>query len=773
MATLDVNTLGSKTTSEAAKRKHVDEAVLANGDSLPTERQQRDMLEVFRRYDTNATFLDFTFTDTARSQPATKRAKLSSSANRVSIADKLSRSQYHTLKELREDAQRVTEMIAESVRHKIDQQDTMHPRPSIDDLKQIQKAKSTSQRMIDLIDFEILHATPSDTGVKKEEEEEASIDDMATSKAQQKPVGTILTLFGNAPTPKQLFSSLQHPDSNASASFSGNPLPVDEMSLPNGLFATKIETSALAGAEKPTTFADAFPPPHSLPQLSAPKAYKRPSTRDNNVTWEFKDSTRGSKRGGYTTQILATADWLKYGGNETLSPREKRKQRERALSGSATDAQSPSENSDPALEAAKLEEALFRQAYSSYAPAYDNSKSVVDASIKDLVWWHKVGSKRFNSRFSLDPALRESVVAQSSAPPSAVKGHVFDDSGFAQAVEDWPGDEPEDETTKDMTDVEEVLKKITDLLETLASHQVIRYATTASSAFPVKGPISPAPVLDARSRKADVPSAEEIEVYNDLQREIAYLVLQLPPYAVAKLNGEQLADLGVSKLITFEADNYKGQMEEDHAARLAKYTAAATAAGIASLTRSTTNPNPHYSSTSRTPAIGASANTRYGQPTSYPGRTPMAMSSTQRPVSGQSNYGTPTAPLRSQMANPAQYARPPGTPQAYGQGDAQQRAMLPGFNYGSNPQAQRPAQPLPQFQPRSQMAAANAVSYQTANYGQAASPPKSAVQPGSGRGTPVNYASPAQTPVNGLPRAPPPLIPRATSGTPQPQNGHI
>lgn len=360
------------------------------------------------------------------------------------------------------------------------------------------------------------------------------------------------------------------------------------------------------------------------------------------------------------------------------------------------------------------------------------------------------------------------------------------------------------------TDVDQVLREISELLETLASHQKIRNASLSSSNSIARTPISPAPILASRIGKPDEPAEDEISTYHSLRRELTYLILKLPPYAVAKLDGDQLADLGVSKLIAFETKDLKGTLEEDQVARLAKYTAMQTAAGIASLTRSSSTSGQHYNTTAqRTPAIGQAANTRYGQSAQYNATRP-PQPQFQRSTSSSSQYGTSSSiPRPSYGQQPNQYARPGGAHQTYSQTNGQQyyRSQQPSTSYSSyaqqynqqTPQTQqRPAyassQTLQQFQQR----AANGVAYQTnvstpqqihSPLNRTASPAKLTghppppnvqprpehhyaqqhQQPGSGRATP-SYPSQPATPVNGFQRPPPqPIVARAASGTPQPQ----
>lgn len=730
----------------------------------------------------------------------------------------------------------MSESLISSVRAKAKDREGQNGRLLVDDLKQMQRAQTFEQVVKDVVEqeakYEAVHGEPQ---VKPKQEPgvllNGPVPDKKAGAASRN--STVLTLFGNAPTPKQLFSSMQNAPSRRNERAIKAELPIEEMSLPTGLTATKVMAVPGDEKEKGPTFEEAFPPPYNLPALHPPKSHKRSSTRDETIKWEFKDplATR-SKKGGYTTQSLTVGEWLGYGGvdskDDPSSPREKRKLRDRVLSSGESTQPPPSRASlEDAL--AKEEEALFRRAYSSFAPSCDNSKAIVPEEVKSMVWWHKVGNRRYEETFAIDPALLDERPAPlpEILPPSEEQEEDFDK--VVEELEDKDEEMPDAEPSRDKTDVNEVLREISELLETLASHQRIRNASLQSSSSVSRTPISPAPTLASRIGRPDSPSTDEMSTYYALRRELVYLVLKLPPYAVAKLNGDQLAELGVSRLIPFHGKNVKGTMEEDQVARLAKYTAMATAAGIATLTR-TGSGSQHYSSTNqRTPAIGQAANTRYGQSGQYgTGRTPIAQPPFNRSISNQSTYGTPSATApRPGYGQPNQYSRPGASQPGYGQPNGQhyyQRQLpqgTPGYGgYGqqynqSTPQTQqRPSfpssQPLAQYQQRSHAAAQNAVAYQTntqsgqshvhSPFNRTASPMKPAgyqppLQPspapraqqqfqppqqsGSERATPSSYPSQPQTPVNGLPPQPRPVAPRTSSGTPQPlqaqpvqANGH-
>lgn len=733
-----------------------------------------------------------------------KKPRLSNAPNPdATISSKLAQGTYESLDGLRKDAQRVGRRLTSAIRSRTKEEGTQ--RLSVEDLKLVQRIQAFEQVVNDVVSQESKYEAAHDVAVKQEGNALVNGNSRTTALESGAKAGTVLTLFGNAPTPKQLFSSAQQLSDGAGRGMLKTELPVEEMSLPNGLTATKVMPTTSDERKKPPAFEDSFAPPFNLSQLHPPKAQKRSTTRESSISWEFRDpNPRSSKKGGYTVQSLTVGDWLGYGGNDSKndpsSPHEKRKQRDRALSGGESSA--PARTKESLEEAAaKEEEALFRRAYSSFAPSCDNSRALVPEQTKSMVWWNKVGDRRYKETFAIDPALMDDYSALELGETETAKGLQHEEEEFSKVIEELDDSGPEPpswDAKRDKNDVDQVLRDVSDLIEILASHQRIRNSTLAAAAAVSRTPMSPAPALSSRIGRPGTPAEDEVTTYHDLQRELAFLILKLPPYAVAKLNGDQLAELGVSRLITFNGKDIKGTMEEDQVARQAKHDAMATAAGIASLTRSGSSGSQHYSSTSqRTPAIGQAANTRYGSSASFTASRTPGQPSYQRSISSQSTYGTPSATApRPGYGQPNQYSRPQP---AYGQANTQQyyRNSSTPTNYGTynsnqaTPQHQhRPSlsssQPLAQYQQQyQQRAALNAASYQSSQ-NRTASPIKPAglqtviapqrptqststnQQPGSGRGTPVNYPhSQPPAPANGD-RAGGSVVARQASGTPQP-----
>jgi hypothetical protein len=466
------------------------------------------------RHDTSPSFLEHALDNKSKDERSPKKARLSEPAdNKLSISSKLSAGAYSKLLDLRKDAELVSDSMASSVRAEAKERE--NSRLQVEDLKQIQRIQAFQQVVKDVVDqesrYEAVHGNKT---IKQEDGVVANGLPASKGESGSAGAGTVLTLFGNAPTPKQLFSSMQRPSAEANERNTKTELPVEEMSLPTGLAATKIMPIPADSKKKGPTFEEAFTPPHSLPLLQPPKSHKRSTTRDNTaITWEFKDQLSRNKKGGYTTQSLSVGEWLGYGGTESkdepTSPREKRKQRDRALSGG--ESSQPPPNREPLTDTlAKEEEALFRRAYSSFAPSYDNSKAIVPQEIKSMVWWSKIGQQRYNETFAIDPALADEQPTKFSDVLSEMEEVKLREEDFGQIVQEL--DELEEDENVDIvrekTNVDQVLREISELLETLASHQRIRNASLGASTAVTRTPISPAPALASRIGRPDSPAED-------------------------------------------------------------------------------------------------------------------------------------------------------------------------------------------------------------------------------------------------------------------------
>jgi hypothetical protein len=464
---------------------------------------------------------------------------------------------------------------------------------------------------------------------------------------------TVLTLFGSAnQIPKQLFSSLQQSQKVAPVDSTFTTidtsvqvtLPLRESTLPNILSTTEVYPlpEQTDTKTKISTIGEVFRAPAHLPQISPPKA-ARPSTgKSHTITFAPPEMPKPSRKGSqsYAHQNMSAGFWLGYAGvdmpKDQSSPTAKQKSRQRALSmGEAQ--QPPSEASLVAVQQAK-EDALFRSAYSSFAPTRDDATAIIPEETKNRVWWQRVGEKRFNEMFPIDPALLDS----EEAVEDEADGTTNEDDAFKDAVDNFvPIEsgvllEPEVKSEAEK-DTDEVLQEIAELLETLASHQRIRNSSLTTNP---RTPVVQNSSLASLAGSPSMPSTEEFDVYQILKSQLTLLVSQLPPYAVAKLNGDQLEELNISRTILFDTKEYKGVLEEDTLSRLSKAAPPVAAPTPATLVRASSGSQAHY------PAGG----TQYTRPTSsvhQPGARPVQSAQSFYPQQQSLHRSSSMLPQRS------------------------------------------------------------------------------------------------------------------------------
>lgn len=511
----------------------------------------------------------------------------------------------------------------------------------------------------------------------------------------------VLTLYGNAPGPKQLFSSLQETAKMPNGTIRV-PQPLREVGLPNGINTTQIVPIDTSGAvddkKQLQTLGDLFSTSTSTLPFLPPKPIRASSSKGLAAGWSqpsVSDIERAHNNQSYYSQPISSGHWLEYTGGANL-PDPKRRQRERALSLSGVKA-STSDAETAEQEAAKLD-ALFRSAYSSFAPTKDDAAAVVPQGVVSKIWWQRVGEKTFqrlaNNMETM--ALIGQDPQQASPDKMAVDSADDEDEKFKDAVDNWEEiidpsleDSSADANEKSFEDkdVAEVLDGISDLLETLNSYQ--RNRNLSLSAVPRAGVI---PGADVSSPSK--PSEAEAATYSILKSQLTIMIASLPPYAVARLNSDQLSDLNISTKIPVLTDTYKGVLEEDEYAARAK-VAAMTAATSSRHTPSTSHhrssslygnqyasssarpsaPPAQYYNQSQTPNRPPSTN--MVRPPSTVGPVPYAA---PRTISGtkyrpQQAYGTPTYP--HQVPRPGPPQQYPSGPQAYYQTPNAQKYTQP------------------------------------------------------------------------------------------------
>ncbi|KAF1839556.1 hypothetical protein BDW02DRAFT_626008 [Decorospora gaudefroyi] len=666
----------------------------------------RDMLAVLKSYDTQPSILAHPITSSptpSSSRDADpKRAKRTPPSRPATIASRIHDGDYETLHALEKDVETAAaEMLASTA-----PADSATAPSSPQDTAPQAKLLAFQTILKNLVGREEArksHLHARDTNVNGSGHVSSEADMPVPIKEQEQEAEapqsrTVLTLYGSAP-PKQLFSSLQQP--HHIAPVAGIPsldttvrvtLPLREANLPNLITTTEVYPlpEPVSKADKVATIGHVFRAPAYLPQISPPKS-TRPTTSKGNsiITFAHQEAPKPRRKASqsYAHQGLSSGFWLGYGGvdmpKDQTSPTAKQKSRQRALSmGEAQ--QPPSEAILVAVQQAK-EDALFRSAYSSFAPSRDDTCAIIPEETKNMVWWQKVGERRFNDMFPIDPTLADA----EEAKELLTNGTTDEAEMFREAAENFtpveadtlPGTEEKSEEEKD---TDELLKDISELLETLASYQRIRnLSLTTNPRTPVVQNASLATLAGSPS----TPSAEEFDVYQMLKSQLTLLISQLPPYAVAKLNGDQMDELNISRTILFDTKEYKGVLEEDQLSKLAKVPAM-SASTPATLARTSSGTNTHY------PA----GNHQYSR------AAPSVPPSGARPMYAQqqSLHRSSSTHLQRSPSGAAQTFQPGGT--SYAAGSRPSYSATPSYSqqtprasYGTTPSGQyfpqRSAQP--------------------------------------------------------------------------------
>ncbi|KAJ4292994.1 hypothetical protein N0V88_005658 [Collariella sp. IMI 366227] len=395
----------------------------------------------------------------------------------------------------------------------------------------------------------------------------------------------VLTAVGAAPTIRPLFTSLQRGAATDKLA---------QAILPRGVSLTKVLLDPPVSAEKGgriLTLGELFPSPRNLPPLQPPKAPKT-TTKSNVLTFYHPELTEKSK---YPRSEL--------GGRQALR-----------------------RPSAAELEISEME-ALFRGAFSSFAPSKDDSGAIVPSGQVSRVWWQRVGQRNFAKM--IDAEELEANREDSTAADSAMD---LDEERIKDAIENWDDsaidpslDHVLGKKSDEEKEVDDLLEEVSDLIETLASYQRNRNLTLPTSqdrysADPVNGDML------RNGNLSHQPSEEETLTYETLKAQLSLIIQTLPPYAVARLNSDKLAELAVSTRIEIRSDEYRGVMEEDEPARLARVAAQQQAAAS------------NQRQAHRTPSVsGPYANQQY-----QPQFTPSA-----RPVGNAQHF--PQTPVRPQQ----------------------------------------------------------------------------------------------------------------------------
>jgi hypothetical protein len=636
-----------------------------------------------RRHDSELQLLSCPFPNST-TKPRTKRAKISGDQETSDIQTRVNSDRYNTLQEFLSDIERASAAViernqAQSNGAKVD------GAPLTEVVNRIAAFKKHMNSLI------------GQSFVNQPEVKTEALDDDTDSSAELHATNVCtredkhaLTLFGNSANPKHLFSSLQKSVKVPLQSDSGPEKFVEvqeelrEAGLPNGITTTKVVPYNLAAAKSSKrTFGDVFAPRETLLKLEPPR--KR-SHRGSSTTWvdrfdaTFDVRTFLGERSNYCLAPLPSTQWLQYGG---VTPSPSYWERVEKQHG---DPDISHIHGDPALWNGP-DSSAFQGVFSSFAPSHDSSGAIVQLASKDMVWWGQRGADRVNTLLSI-PYERET---QQDTSQTAQPGNIgdLDENTLDEMVtsfnaEDFAMNIAEPDTIGDVDpetkDVKEMLVDISGLLDTLSSYQRLRNLNLPSSLLPAgqQAPESTeAPALDLGD--LNTPSDAEFTIYETLKSSLVAIISNLPPYAVAKLDGHQLAELNISQKILVDTPDYNGTMEKDDFTlsqeRAAALIAAANAAGRTSTPSSSrpSFPGSHGGYNQRAFA----SNTRV--PPSQPGFqvTPQHARQPSAPTTYTHAYGAGRPP-----STPSQ--RPSNTPQ-----------------YSQNAQYSQSSQPLPYQRPAS------------------------------------------------------------------------
>ena len=434
---------------------------------------------------------------------------------------------------------------------------------------------------------------------------------------------------------QQLFSGLQAQDNVKAAT-----TLVDGRRLPNGFDLTDpatMDTSMLAPTKDRRLFGDVFRPHRNVKQLEMPRS-SRTTFRSNVLGFSKEpnlDKTITLNRHDYKGQQLPVSSWLNYNTSDQQSSRKLR-----GKSFAQGDLRAALMANDVAAHDDEDESTLFRRAFSSFAPTTDTAKAVVSERDRDRQWWSKYGSKKLRNIFKL-----QSADADSQDVDNEIR-EVDDD--FADVVSNFqPAEQEEAPSLKDDPEsVDEVLAEVSELLETVHSYQHIRSLDTRPSISGSK------------------PSSAEFDSYELLRSQLSILIASLPPFAVAKLDGDKLSDLNISNNILVDTIDYRGTAQPDEFT-LSRYRAAQPAATVPRPQQPAAQPRPAYQ-TPPLPRYNTNNNLQayaqnLGIAAARYGQTPSTLQRPyQQPQTG-STYSNPTV---------QQFQRPgPGpTPAANGYG---------------------------------------------------------------------------------------------------------
>ncbi|KAA8646256.1 hypothetical protein EYZ11_000592 [Aspergillus tanneri] len=749
----------------------------------------RNLVEILSKNDGDLQLLSCPLSSSP-TKPRSKRAKVAGDKDEgSSIEARVAADRYNTLSEFLSDIERASTAVIE--RNK--SQASAAPADGTPLTETVNRIAAFKK----LLNSLVRQAQSSPSNIKTETSEDGSEAPAKSTPPHEeaRSDSLVLTLFGNPANPKHLFSSLQKSvkvplpsDDPQTEKCVEVQAPLREDGLPNGITTTRVAPHNLeAKSEVPKrTFGEVFAPRPTLPQLEPPRR-ARSTSRGAFNTWidPFEAITNFKSflgdRNNYCLTPLPSGQWLQYGG-VTSSPSYWNRRQKQQPSHQHGD-EKPHEDSVMWVDD---DTSVWQGVYSSFAPSFDSSGAVVQVDSKDLVWWNKQGAKRLHMLLSI-PYQEENDEAVSERPgnigeldestleemvktfnPEDFVDSVFNSYATKDKEDKTDGKDEEEEDEQGPRNMDELLRDISDLLETLNSYQRIRNLELSSSSSQDADPKETVPDLGT----ADAPSAAEQGVYDTLRSSLAAMVSNLPPHAVAKLNGDQLDELNISQKIVIENPDYHGTMEKDDFTLQQERSAAmAPVAGGVNRTSTPSRP-PNFPPGYNQRAYSHNARAQQSQggfqtPQPYYGARQSSTSGPYTP-GPQQHYSAarPPSTPSQRPGYPPGYAQP--TPQ-YNQGNAAAQFQRPGSN-GYHPYATQPGMPTAQASPQQQFhARPGQPGAYSAPYGvgRSASPQK----PPSYTAPRTPYMTPSANPQRYMPQQQPPPYGNYPSNQAPPSSG--
>lgn len=652
------------------------------------------------RHDTELQLLSCPF-PASGAKPRAKRAKVSSDQETSNVQSRVESGRYTSLQAFLADIDKASSAVIE--RNQNQPNGTKSDGSPLTEV--VNRIAAFKKHMNSLVVQSFVNQPEVKTEASEEDAEEQVPSTISSVGAREDRQA--LTFFGGSQSnPKQLFSSLQKPVKVPLQTFDPDEEKFVEVheelredALPNGISATKVIPFNLDATKAPKrTFGEVFAP-RSGYQLEPPRTQSNPSKV---VSWVdpfdtvFDPRAFPGDRNNYFLASLPTGQWLQYGGITSSPSFWSRVEKSHAQESTRQ------VHADPALWTGD-DSSLLQGVYSSFAPTFDSSGAVVQSDVKDMVWWEKRGAKRLRTLLSLPYENAEQEVT--SVEPGSIGDlddatleemvRTFNPEDFAQPLEkEYPSKED-----PELREIDEVLQEVSEMLDTLSSYQKIRNLTLSAESEKVESTETPAPDFGT----PDIPSDAERAIYEHLKTTLVAIISNLPPYAIAKLNGDQLADLNVSQKILIENPDYSGTMEKDdytlHQERAAAIAAASNA------TNRTSTPSASRPGSFPTPqaynqrAFASNARISQSQPGfQIPGRQ---ASSAGTYTPGYAGGRPSSTPSQRPGYNPQQYAHVQASPQYSHANNVPQfqRAVSNGYSapQGQSPQpyTPRPGQPAP------------------------------------------------------------------------------